>query len=485
MANVGTLKFFLISACSPTKVPFLIGSAAHAGARLRKPCSLVAGASLASSTCVIAHADKVARIARKLRDRTPGAPLSLRKKAVSHQVPKRHDPKYDDDKIDVRDLDRILEIDVERRTCVAESGVTFVDLVAATLAHGLVPIVVPELQTITIGGAVAGCSIESTSFRYGGFHDTCLEYEVVTARGEVLTCRPDGENALLFQMMHGTFGTLGILTKLRFRLMEAKPFVHVVYEKHDSLRAYEASIWDHYRRRDVDFMDGIIHSPNEWVLSLGRFADAAPYTHRYDWTRVYWRSTARRGEDYLRTPQYFYRYDHGVTNVHPKSFMGRLLFGKLMGSTQVLRAASVLHALLPDENPGVTLDVFVPMSKLEAFFDWYRRRVDFFPLWCVPYKRVRSYEWLSDEFFRRTRDELFADIAIYGMKPRGDRNYYKEIEDELLEIGGLKTLISHNYFSEGDFWKIWNKKTYAEVKARTDPENVFRDLYAKTCQQRL
>ena len=58
---------------------------------------------------------------------------------------------------------------------------TFVDLVAATLRHGLVPIVVPELKTITIGGAVAGCSIESMSFRYGGFHDTCLEYEVITA----------------------------------------------------------------------------------------------------------------------------------------------------------------------------------------------------------------------------------------------------------------------------------------------------------------
>ena len=48
-----------------------------------------------------------------------------------------------------------------------------------------------------------GCSIESMSYRYGGFHDTCLEYEVVTARGDVLTCRPDNEHALVFQMVHG------------------------------------------------------------------------------------------------------------------------------------------------------------------------------------------------------------------------------------------------------------------------------------------
>src|SRR2546421_446946 len=80
------------------------------------------------------------------------------------------------------------------------------------------------------GGAVSGCSIESMSFRFGGFHDTCLEYEVITATGDVLTCTPDNPHQLVFQMMHGSFGTLGVLAKLTFRLVPAKRFVHVVYE---------------------------------------------------------------------------------------------------------------------------------------------------------------------------------------------------------------------------------------------------------------
>src|SRR4029078_10481637 len=100
-------------------------------------------------------------------------------------------------KIDISDLTEILEIDPVKRICVAESGVTFVDLVSATLRHNLVPIVVPELKTITIGGAVAGCSIESMSFVHGGFHDTCLEYEVITANGDVITCTPDNEHKLV------------------------------------------------------------------------------------------------------------------------------------------------------------------------------------------------------------------------------------------------------------------------------------------------
>ena len=142
-------------------------------------------------------------------------------------MPKARDAKYSDRQIDISDLNDILSVDPVARTCTAESGVTFVSLVEETLKHGLVPMVVPELKTITIGGAVAGCSIESMSFRYGGFHDTCLEYEVITATGEVLTCTPANQHALVFQMMHGSFGTLGILSQVGFRLVPAQPFVPV------------------------------------------------------------------------------------------------------------------------------------------------------------------------------------------------------------------------------------------------------------------
>lgn len=140
------------------------------------------------------HEQKTARIADQLKRRTGTKPVSLKKKAVSHEVPKLGDRRQFDDKIDISDLNGIILIDPVRRVCVAEPGVTFIDLVNATIRHGLVPIVVPELKTITIGGAVAGCSIESMSYKHGGFHDTCLEYEVITAKGDVLRCNPDNEN---------------------------------------------------------------------------------------------------------------------------------------------------------------------------------------------------------------------------------------------------------------------------------------------------
>lgn len=427
------------------------------------------------------HEQKVNRIAKQLKERRSTAPVSLKKKAVSHEVPKPEDKRHLDEKIDVSDLNNVLQIDREKRVCIAEPGVTFVDLVTATMEYNLVPIVVPELKTITIGGAVAGCSLESMSYKYGGFHDTCLEYEIITALGEVLTCTPDNENSLLFQMAHGTFGTLGIISKLKFRLVPAKAFVKVSYEKYNSLEDYKSAIWQHFQNQDIDFMDGIIHSPTECVLSLGSFVDQVPYTHCYDWTRVYYKSTAARKEDYLKTPDYFFRYDRGVTNVTPKSFLGRLILGKFIDSTRMLKIVDSLRRLIPADMIPITVDTFIPFSKFSEFMEWYEQEVNFFPLWCVPYK-ARCYEWISPDLYNKTKDTLFLDIAIYGMKRKPGKNYYQMIEDELLKIGGIKTLISGNYYTEEDFWKTWNKDNYYKVKRITDPNNIFRDLYTRTCK---
>jgi FAD/FMN-containing dehydrogenase len=321
------------------------------------------------------------------------------------------------------------------------------------------------------------------SYRYGGFHDTCLEYEIVTAKGDVLTCTPDNEHALIFQMMHGSFGTTGILSRLVFRLTPAKPFVHLRHETHRSIDSYLDSIWQHFERQDVDFMDGIIHSTTQLALCVGDFVDAAPYTNRYDWLKVYYQSTATRREDYLRTPHYFYRYDQGVTNVHPKSLLGRFLLGRLMGSSQILRVAEKLRwLLLSDERPTVTVDTFLPFSRLKEFLEWYDREFRHFPLWCVPYRRVHDYEWIADDFWKRMSDTLLIDIAIYGMQQRGETNYYRLLEEKLQELNGAKTLISYNYYSEDEFWTIFNRENFARVKAITDPDNIFRDLYQKTCR---
>ncbi len=88
-------------------------------------------------------------------------------------------------------------------------------------------------------------------------------------------------------------------------------------------------------------------------------------------------------------------------------------------------------------------------------------------------------------FFEGLEDRLFLDLAIYGLKqPRG-RNLYREIEEALARVNGLKTLISYNYYTPEELWRTWNKPSWLAIKRRTDPENLFRDLYSKTCRAPL
>ena len=159
------------------------------------------------------------------------------------------------------------------RRCVAEPGITFAALVEQTLPHGLVPAVVPELKGITIGGAVAGCSVESMSYRYGGFHDTCESYELIDGTGEVRNLSR-AEDPFLFEMVHGSYGTLGVLARITFKLVPAKPYVHMTYVRHESPESFFEDLMRHCESGEHDFIDGIVHAPNDLVLCLGDFEES-------------------------------------------------------------------------------------------------------------------------------------------------------------------------------------------------------------------
>ncbi len=434
------------------------------------------------------HEDKTNRIATILKKRDSKKLVRFVKKTVSHQVPKANTEDGNDDTIDVSDLNKILEIDTKNKTCTAEPGVTFSELVKATLKHNLTSIIVPELKEITLGGAVAGCSVESMSYKHGGFHDTCLEYELVTAKGDVMQCTPDNGHKDTFHMAHGTFGTLGMITKLKFKLIDAKPYVHMTYENYRTLKDYKQAIKKHFDKRDADFMDGIIHSPEHYVLCTGNFTDEAPYTNSYDWMKVYYKSTAKREEDYLKTYDYYFRYDadcHWISrNYGMENPLLRFLLGKsLLSSTNMLSMAKRLKPIFKHIKPDVIVDVFVPFSKWDEFFEFYRRELNDFPVWMVPYRIDKPYPWINRRHLDGIDDNLFIDLATYGMKQRDDRNYYRLIEEELMKVQGMKTLISHNFYTEREFWTLWNKENYKNVKQKTDPDNIFGDLYSITCRQ--
>ena len=89
--------------------------------------------------------------------------------------------------LDVLSFDGVLNVDPEARTAEVLGMTTYEHLVDATLPFGMMPMCVPQLRTITLGGAVTGLGIESASFRFGTPHESVTEMDILTVSGEILT----------------------------------------------------------------------------------------------------------------------------------------------------------------------------------------------------------------------------------------------------------------------------------------------------------
>jgi FAD/FMN-containing dehydrogenase len=433
------------------------------------------------------HAQKVQAIAAALRERVEsGQPVHIQKGGVHHFVPLPGDRRFGGRAVDISSLNQILEIDAAKQRCLCEPGVTFAELVKETLKVGLIPTVVPELEGITVGGAVAGCSVEAMSYMYGGFHDSCTEYELVSGDGQIVTVSPERDPDL-FHMIHGSYGTLAILTRLSFKLVPAKPFVQLEYRTLPTAEAFDAEMRARVQARDYDFIDGIIHGPGKFVLCLGRFVDTAPYVSNYRWLNIYYKSTRTRTEDYLATQDYCFRYDtecHWLTRTVPPLEWKPVRFavGKIfLGSTNLIRWSNRLAPILGlKKRPDVVVDVFIPGKRFGEFLKWYETDFQYYPLWIVPYRIPVAYPWISDAHAANFGGELFVDCAVYGkLNSEPNVDWSQVLEEKTYAYGGIKTLISRNHHTRERFWQIYDQPRYTAAKSRLDPKGVFPSLYEK------
>jgi FAD/FMN-containing dehydrogenase len=147
-----------------------------------------------------------ARLAgQQLRAIPASEPVRLRKK-TSNLFRARTTTTTD---LDLSAFNGVYSVDPTSKTAIVGGLTTYEDLVAATLPHGLVPLCVPQLRTITLGGAVTGMGIEAASFRNGMPHESVLAMDILTGDGQVLHAEPGGPNADLFAGFPNSYGSLG------------------------------------------------------------------------------------------------------------------------------------------------------------------------------------------------------------------------------------------------------------------------------------
>ena len=113
-------------------------------------------------------------------------------------------------------------------------------------------------------------------------------------------------------MVHGSYGTLAILTRLTFELVEAQPFVELTYRRHRTFATFDADLRERCAAGDYDFVDGIVHGarpPRPVPAGASPTAAPEPPSDYGPTGRVFYRSTAQRERDWMTTFDYCFRYD--------------------------------------------------------------------------------------------------------------------------------------------------------------------------------
>jgi len=371
------------------------------------------------------------------------------------------------------------------------------------LKFGLIPYVVPQLRTITLGGAVTGLGIEATSFRNGLPHESVLEMDVLTGTGEVVTCSPT-KRADLFATFPNSYGSLGYATRLRIRLEKVPPYValrHVRFHEPDKLAAAIAEIvetreWDGVR---VDGLDGVAFAPGEYYLTLAEWAEkATSKPSDYTGSGIYFRSIQERTTDLLTIHDYLWRWDTDwfwcsgafgaqdprIRRFWPRRWKRSDVYMRLLALDRRFDIAGRLdrRAGRP-ERERVIQDVEVPVERLGEFLDWFDEAIGMRPVWLCPLVSPGAPgggRWPS---YPLEPGRTYVNVGFWGTVHVGPeaaqapRN--RAIEAKVHEIEGHKSLYSDSFYDRETFDHLYDGGNLAAVKDRYDPASRFPTLFEK------
>jgi FAD/FMN-containing dehydrogenase len=444
---------------------------------------------------------KIERLKRSLNNAAhENVTLSLKKTTSNlfRQRPRRSSG------IDVRPFNQVIYVDEQAMLVDVEGMTTYDDFTKATLKKNVLPTVVPELKSITIGGALSGIGIESSSFHYGLVHETVTEFDLLTSEGEVILCRPDNEHSELFFAFPNSYGSLGYALRVQVKLIKVKPFIRLDYHRYTNSEVYFSSLKKtcmlNRQSKEVAYIDGVIFAKDNFVMCLASFVDSAPFVSDYTYMKIYYQSLKTKKVDYMTTYDYIWRWDADWFWCSRAFFMQnkivRLFFGRwTLRSTMYWKikkfifsnsiAKRIVKKVLGTEEQ-VIQDVVIPAVSATAYFDFFTNQIGIYPIWTCPTYPMRDQDHCFS-LFPMQANQLYINFGFWSSVPSREvpGHYNRLIEKKVTELNGNKSLYSDVYYSEAEFWSIYDKENYQKLREKYDPNKRFKDLYVKCVEKNV
>ncbi|KND93883.1 Diminuto-like protein [Tolypocladium ophioglossoides CBS 100239] len=396
--------------------------------------------------------------------------------------------------VDTSDMDRIFPVNLETMTVQAEPKVPMDALAAHCLKHGVVPKIVMEFKGITVGGGYSGFSGESSMYRYGLFSNTVPDIEIVLGDGSLETASRT-HNADLLEHAAGSLGTFGIVTLVTIELIHAKPYVQVDLQLCEDVNKAHDIFEEATKDEAIHFIDGVYFRKGRIAIMFGRFVDKPPSPDKVlKKMQVHWFSdtiedildkkpTAEKPTSiYMTTTDYLFRYDHGAfwggklafQHFHvPQNALTRRLADPFLDSR------TCYHALHKSglANEYVVQDFGIPASTVTQFISYVNETLPELQIFLAPCK-APSEIGLTSRFNPRVAevaDQRIFAVGVYGRGPRDPEAFYelnRKLELRSAELLGAKLLYARTYYTEDEFWMIYQKPVYMEMRQKYKAEGL-------------
>ncbi|CAO2657141.1 Nn.00g032670.m01.CDS01 [Neocucurbitaria sp. VM-36] len=396
--------------------------------------------------------------------------------------------------VDVSSLNHVLSIDSDRKTVLVEPNVPMDALVRETMKAGLLPPVVMEFPGITVGGGFVGTAGESSSFKYGFFDRTVLSVEVVLADGTLVTAS-ENENEELFEGLRGSFGTLGVLTMVEMRLVPLKQLVEVTYHPTFSIENSMGKLQYQITRQENDYVDGILFSKGLGVVVAGRLVDNPPLpgipTRRFSqpWNEWFWihaKSLASEGiitKELVPIEDYLFRFDRGAFWMGMyayKHFMVPFMWLTRVLLDYFMHTRIMYHALHASgyTDRYIIHDIALPAGNAASFVEYIDHAFGIYPLWLCPLRKDGRSSMGHPQPYTGSvggrpnavgYDGEYISVGIWGPYPSSEAAYVRanrEIEAKMRELGGLKWLYSRVFYTEDEWWQVYDKVRYDKLREK-------------------
>jgi cytokinin dehydrogenase len=178
--------------------------------------------------------------------------------------------------VDCSRLDRIDPIDPAGRTVRCEAGTRWRELLAATLTHGLLPVVLPVNLDMSVGGLLSAGGLGAGSHRHGSAAAHVSELQVVTAAEGRVRCdraeRRDLQDAVLAGL-----GRCGVISQATLALRPAPRRVRTFHLLYGDIQTWLDDQRTLVQQQRADYLEGFT-----WASARGLRSDhmgRRPFAH--------------------------------------------------------------------------------------------------------------------------------------------------------------------------------------------------------------